>query len=56
MDREVDCDVDWDWKNGRPVMSVTKKLEAALDLLRETADRGISEDWEVRRDELLEEV
>ncbi|MHC4644297.1 MAG: DUF2158 domain-containing protein [Planctomycetota bacterium] len=34
---------------------VPSALDAALDLLRETADRGISEDWEVRRDELLAE-
>jgi hypothetical protein len=33
----------------------TETIPTALTLLAETRDRGISEDWEVRRDELLGE-
>jgi hypothetical protein len=37
------------------VTSVWRKLDRALALLAESRDVGISEDWEVRRDELLGE-
>jgi hypothetical protein len=37
-------------------IALRSKLEAALALLAESRDLGVSDDWEVRRDELLEEV
>ena len=42
-------------KNMAAIIDALLQRNAALDLLAETRDRGISDDWEVRRDELLEE-